>query len=140
MVYTHYPPGIKENIWRVNLKPEDVQKIPITSTFWKDVLTAWCEFNYWHNQDISNQLLWLNSNIQVGNQPIIWKNCVEKGLWYIHQLFRQGRMISQQEAKEEFNIDIMRYNSLVGAIPQEYKRHLTYQSTTNYMPTKPTQL
>ena len=44
-------PKLGWNIWRISLKPEHVKYLSINSIFWKQVLEAWCEFNYWHNRE-----------------------------------------------------------------------------------------
>ena len=42
---------------------------------WVQVLQAWCAYNYYDleiPQDILNQILWYNSHIRVGDEPIKW--------------------------------------------------------------------
>ena len=50
-----------EDIWRCSIAPEDVKSLRITSQFWEDVLRSWCEYNYYRNREIENQIIWYNS-------------------------------------------------------------------------------
>ena len=97
-----------------------VKYLKITNTFWAQVLEAWASFSYWYNFQLDNQVLWFNSRIKIGNKPFIWKDAFQKNLLYVHQLFREGRIKTQQEMKEEYAIDFVRYNGLIKALPPEW--------------------
>ena len=62
---------MKEDIWRCRILPEDVQNLPISNTFWKDVLASWSEFNSYYQPRIDNQYIWYNSKIRVKNKPFL---------------------------------------------------------------------
>ena len=60
------------------------------------MLKAWCQYHY--NPSLStNQLLWLNSNVKVGNKVLCWKNAIQKGLMYTGQLCRLGGFVDADE-------------------------------------------
>ena len=67
MVYraTHLS-TIKENIWRCRLHPSDVDSLRISQQFWTDTIKSWCEYNYYTDFRVENQLIWYNSEIKIG--------------------------------------------------------------------------
>ena len=71
---------LQEKIWMCNLHHKDVHRVILDvdqSTFWVDVLTAWCKYHYkkWRETPV----LWLNSDIRVANAPIWWRIPASKG-------------------------------------------------------------
>ena len=60
---------LKSNIWRCNLAPQDARKLKFTNSFWKDVLVAWCEYNYYQEKRVENQVLWYNSQVRIQGKP-----------------------------------------------------------------------
>ena len=137
MVYSLISPIVGEDIWRVSLRPEDVGCLNINNTFWRDVVRCWCEFNYWHESEVENQILWFNSRIRVNDQPFIWVDVKERGLKYVHQLYAAGKMKSQNELYEEFGLDTMRYNTLVISITKFWKESMQIITQGNFLPLKP---
>ena len=79
--------GLKENIWRCNLDPEDIQSLKIKNKFWEDILFSWCSFNYNRNFRVQNQVVWYHSRIRVKNRPFFWKDLFDNGLLYLRQIF-----------------------------------------------------
>ena len=104
--------ALGSHIWRCSLSPSDVKKLKIKNQFWSDVLFAWCEFNYYYNRKEENQLVWYNSQIQIGGKPFFWKDIYDRGLLYVYQLYENGMLKSQQQMWEEFGISYMRRNCL----------------------------
>ena len=92
IAYAHLSPTLKEAIWLVNLKSQDVQHMQINSIFWKDVLKAWCSINYserlqmWHP-------IWLNSLIRVDGKPVMYENIAKNGLLEVSQMWKDGKPI-----------------------------------------------
>ena len=128
---------VSEDIWRCHISPGDVLKLRISNQFWKDVLLSWSEYNYFTNYDIASQLIWYNSEIKVGGKVIAWKDSIEKGLKYVHQLFEEQSFKSQEVIKQEFGLNSIRYNSLISAIPRHYKEHFFENSKYAYLPSRP---
>ena len=129
--------AIKEEIWNCSLAPEDVQEMKINNNFWKDVLYSWSEYNYYHNRRTENQCIWYNSKIRIENKPFLWCDIYKKGLIFVHQLFENQRFITHQQAKEHFGLGQMRYNSLLQAIPGEWKTFFKENPKTSYTPIPP---
>ena len=112
---------LEEDIWRCNLQEKDVVHMKIKETFWLQVLESWSEYNYNNNIRVENQLLWYNSLIRVKNKPIFWGDMFQKGLKFVHQLFKDGEFITFEEANEVYGLSKLRFNSLKVSIPQNWK-------------------
>ena len=112
---------IKEDIWRANLRTDDVKTLKIQNTFWEDVLSAWTEFNAYKNKRVENQIIWYNSEIKLNNKVFMWKDVYDKGLKYVHQLFENKKFKSQQEVWQQYGLTKLRFNSLKVAIPTYFK-------------------
>ena len=134
VVYTFVEPNIRENIWRASLRPEHVEYLGIKNQFWKDVLIAWCEFNYWHNSHVDNQIIWYNSRILSSGKPFVWKKPLKKGLMYIHQLYKNGRFKTLCELKREYGIDTMQYNILNVSLPPYWKEQMEEITRCQFQP------
>ena len=128
---------IKEDIWRCNLLPQDVQLLKIKNSFWQDVLKSWNNFNCLSNFRVENQLIWYNSHIRIGGKPIYWKDAYQKGLRYVYQLFHNGQFKLAETVKAEFGISKMRFNSIKASIPVEWKKFFMNMEVGQYMPIPP---
>ena len=128
---------IQEDIWRCNLHPEDVSTMGIKSEFWYDVLKAWCEYNYYHDTRVDNQIIWYNSKIKVGGKIVMWTDIFRNNLMYVYQLFQGGKYKSFQLVKEQYGLTKIRYNQLKSAIPSEWKAFFVEQECIAFKPLAP---
>ena len=128
---------LKENIWRCKLLPSDVKHLKIKNLFWEDVLKSWNEYNYYHNQEIENQIIWYNSSLRINQKPIMWNDVYKKGLLYVHQLFENGEFKTHEQVWNQYGLTRLRYNSLKVAMPNEWKRFLQDKKEINF-PLPPT--
>ena len=128
---------LQDDIWRCNLNPQDVKSLGLTSEFWEEVLTSWCEFNFFSKKREENQLIWYNSSIRIKNRPFFWKDSYEKGLKYVHQLFDNEKFKSCEQVFREFNLTVMRYNSLKSAIPKEWISYFEKNPKGTFCPLPP---
>ena len=121
IVFNNIQNQLGDLIWNCNLSPKDVSHIT-SDRFWKEVFEAWftlkkkCE-----KFSISNQMVWYNSSLLIDNKPIFWRKCFQKGLTHVKQLYRNKILISCKEAFETYGLDIMSFNSLVSAIPKDWR-------------------
>ena len=122
-------------IWRCNLHPNDIHLVKVQSTFWVDVLHAWSEFSYFRQNPVLNQIIWLNSRIRINNTPIFWEDCWNKGLVYIYQLYDKGKIKPVIKLINEYGLDTMRINSLITAIPRDWKK--SFQANEVILPIVP---
>ena len=81
------------------MQPEDVSVLT-NDIFWKEVFEAWYSFKQVSEKSsrTEDKIIWLNSQIRVQNKPVLWKDCIERGLIYISQLYQNENMISFAEA------------------------------------------
>ena len=137
MVYGMMNISISNDIWRANLKPQDVEAVGIKHAFWKDVLKSWCEFNYWRNFTLENQMIWYNSRIRVENKPFVLKGPLKRGLKYVYQLFEKGKICTYETLRANYSLSVMEYNMLIASIPVEWKEFFCKLTLTDFMPVYP---
>ena len=129
---------IRDNIWRCNISPKDVESFKMKNTFWKEVLQAWGDYNTSYPTRIENQMLWYNSNIKVKGKPIMWKDTYDRGLLYIHQLYEGMELKTDQQVWEEFGLTKLRFNSIKVSLPWEWKNFFVTNPKSTYFPLPPT--
>ena len=121
LAYNSLSRELGENIWRTNIQAKDICAI-FQKSFWTDVLEAWSNYNYESDiKDPTVQIIWCNSHIRMENNVILWKNCISKGLLYVHQPYRNGTTISAKEAITTYGLTMMQFNGLISSIPQQWK-------------------
>ena len=126
-----------DDIWRCSLKVEDVQRLKISNSFWKDVLLSWSEFNYYKDVRLENQYIWYNSRIRIKDTPIMWGDALNRGLKFVYQLFSKQKYKTHEEIFQEFGLSIMRYNSLKAAIPVDIKEFFLTTPMSVFTPSPP---
>ena len=72
-VYSYINKDLKELIWECHLSPTDAAAMNINNPFWKDVLLAWCQYNYKQPVLCQDTILWWNSHIRIANKLVFWK-------------------------------------------------------------------
>ena len=63
------------------------------------------------------------------NKPLLWKDMIKSGLIYIYQLYQNGVLLSSEQMLQTYGLNIMRYNSLISAIP--HALHIEAKNFTN---------
>ena len=125
------------DIWRCSILPEDIQNLKMTNTFWKDVLKSWNEYYFSHNFRIENQYIWYNSRIRIQNKPFMWNDVYNRGLKYVYQLFEHKQLKNPKKLQEQYGLTLLRYNSLVTAIPKEWIAFFKETDVQIYLPIPP---
>ena len=115
--------SLKENIWRCNMHVQDLKYLGNNNKFWNDVLKHWARLNY-DSTTCARQVIWMNSYIRIQNKPVAWTACIRRGLIWIHQLFQDGELIKEDEAKCRYGLNFMQLDALQNAIPTQWKRLL----------------
>ena len=128
---------IGQNVWNCSLHSKDISQLGIKG-FWKDVMTAWADFNFQENTYIGNQFLWLNSNIKINNKVVFWIESYKAGLHYVYQLFSNGSTISVIKAARDFKLDFIKFNAIITAIPKHWKTFFIENSRKQHCPVRPT--
>ena len=127
IAYHCIQPELKSWIFDCNLNKRDISCLNIANTFWNDVMCAWCTYNY-EDTAVKDQILWFNSRIRIDDAPIYWRKAFEKGLFKVHQLFSQGRVISIKEAYENFGLSFLKLHALIDCLPKDIKKEYTEKS------------
>ena len=101
--------------------------------FWKEVFKYWCNYNYVKTENVlepRKQMIWLNSNIKVGNKLYLLKELYEKNILTLNDLLisQENRIASFTEVQRRYQskISFLNYHSLVHAIPVRYKVNLIH--------------
>jgi hypothetical protein len=74
---------------------------------------------------VRREVLWLNKNIKINKKEVLFKDWYDKGIIMVHDILDdRGNVKSAQEMSREFGLEVkvMDLNSLVSAIPQNWKR------------------
>ena len=121
IAYSLINQNLKDKIWWCNCRKEDIDQLVARSAspFWYDVILAWSEVR--ELLVVDKNLLWYNSDIKIDGKLVFWKDCFEKGLLSIRQLYKEGVLISFRQAQLLYGLDLMRFNSIISAIPKYYK-------------------
>ena len=94
--------------WNFFLHKKDIMHLNISNSFLLDVISSWCDLVNFDRNNASNnfliQPLWLNSNVRINNRPIYYKHWVKNKIFYIGDLFHDGRLISFREFKDKFSV------------------------------------
>ena len=121
---------LKNHIWQVNISAKDVKKC-FNAGFWCDVLYAWALYNYDQEiepRDCINQIIWYNTAIRCEGKPFIFAEPAKEGLLYISQLIDiEGGFMPHEIMKCMFNITYMQYNTILSAMPKEWKEIIKAQ-------------
>ena len=129
--------AIGKCIWKCKLHEGDVDSLKIKNQFWVDTLKSWCQYNYYKEDRIENQIIWYNSHIKVNKKVIMWKDVCSKGLMYIHQLYEKQCLKSYEQVWQEFSLTKLRYNSLKVAIPRAWRDFFSQNAKIEYTPLPP---
>ena len=70
-----------------------------------DILICWNEYNNRHRPRIENRMIWLNEDIKINNNVIMWRDVYKNGLKYVHELFHDQQYKTYQMVKEQYNLD-----------------------------------
>ena len=122
LAYQELNPIMREWIFECNLRSSDVKHIEINDPFWRNVLEAWCTYHYKAPtpEDI-DVFIWYNSDIRIESKPFLWGRCFKCGLCRLSQLYENGQVITPEQAKERFDMEIMQLNALLSAVPKSIK-------------------
>ena len=117
-MYCNLSPILHENIWYCNLNRVDICQV-FRDTIWRDILIAWSTINCNDPQSkgqVSDQVLWYNSNIHIANKPVCWDNWIQAGIMRIGDLCNEyGKLLPYYELPN--NLSWLQYESLKSAMP-----------------------
>ena len=120
---------VGEILWSCTLKEKDIRKLFSVDHFWGDVLILWMKHNYWEpnqGKEVKDQILWLNSAIQIGERPVYIAEFVKAGVKKIGDILQGTKFLTYEEMKRRYslNIPFTLYAGLLSAIPKHWKKML----------------
>ena len=126
---------LNKQIWKCNIDKKDVLK-QFETGFWKDVLSAWAKWHFKENcldENILDQIIWFNSHIKVNKKTVFYRKALKAGLLCMGQLIdiNTSEVISVNILSQWFEMTVMECNSLVTAIPSEWKKYIKETGTRN---------
>ena len=125
---------VREKIWCCNLFPKDIKKIFDVNSLWGQVLLAWSKINaqeFFENvHDIKNQIIWWNSNIRINDSPFVWKEWVEKDIWFLEDLVLDGRIRDHND----LGVNWLDWASLVNALTPLWRQWIKSSCVSNCRP------
>jgi hypothetical protein len=95
--------------------------------FYNDLLNAWSDIHFCapkNAQEVGIQPLWHNSMIKIENKPMCYINWQIKGIDYIQDMLNdKGRLLTKEQLENKHGIicKCLQYNSIISAIPREWK-------------------
>ena len=117
---------LREQIWKCNLSPLDVDVLKISDPFWKSVLIVWSTLNYVKHvlpDDFPSQCNWYNSHIKRQDKPFFFHAMWRKGLVSILQLFgNDGHIRTADSLVAEYGETVLQMNSILTALPKEWRK------------------
>ena len=116
-------PEIKDLILRVNLSVQHVNKVIKVELQWRDILVEWCKVHYvdsFSGSEVSEEIIWLNSNICIGDKPALNLACIKAGMVKFRDIMKNGKRMEYSELPENQRkaISWLEYSQLVSAIPK----------------------
>ena len=107
-------------IWQANLNISDITK-NFPPSFWRDVLECWNGYKekIKETTEFRHQIIWLNSDIRIGNKIVFWNKWYESGIITIDQLMqpKTARFLTNQEFQNKYPaLSILDFYSITSAI------------------------
>ena len=118
--YQLISPYLKSDIWECELSPNDAERI-CNDQFWKDVLVSWAKYKGKCKENETSHFIWFNSSIKANKRMLFIERAYKAGLKWVHQLYQGNIPIGPEEASSKFKLSVMEYNTLISAIPKQWK-------------------
>lgn len=131
--YAQLSNSFEHRIWTCQLKQRDIKKI-CKSPFWADVLYAWNCYNVKPVKtvkDISEQVIWGNSNIRINGEVVFSNHAYDVGLIAIGDLVIGNKIMSYDELSLKYGnvISWFFHRQIVAAIPVMWKQQIATQGS-----------
>jgi hypothetical protein len=128
-------PVLENNfIFNCNLKPENIENVPIKNKFWRDLLKYFFELKSKTTEPLQgDSIIWFNSLLKIEGKTLFYKELHDKGVTYLSDLVNEnGRFKTIDEIWGQFNcrINCLNYFGLVSLIKS---KHINFEKN----PTNP---
>ena len=120
----HYLKYDIDMLLKCNVSPHDSDQCwkANAPVFWKEIFKYWWNYNYVKTENVQEprkQMIWLNSNIKVGNKLYLLKELYERNIFTLNDLLisQENRIASFTEVQRRYQtkISFLNYHSLVHA-------------------------
>jgi hypothetical protein len=123
-------------IFNCNLKPDNIENVPIKNTFWRNLLKYIFELKSKTTEPVQgDNIIWFNSLLKIEGKTLLYKELHDKGVTYLSDLVNEnGRFKTIDEIWGQFNcrINCLNYFGLVSMIKS---KHINFETkTTNPCP------
>ena len=101
-MYAELCPHLRERIWQCNLYKKDVS-CTFPKSYWREVLTTWCELNYKSpqgKQNILKEIVWYNSHLKAGDNVLFYSKWYPKIVTIGDLVNSEGMFIDFNEIKK----------------------------------------
>ena len=124
--YEWLVPCLKEKVWEANISPEDINKMQLQSTFWKEVWVEWAMTHHTTNIEdivVNDEMIWLNSNIRINDSVVFYKKAYNAGIVYIKDIKVNNELCTYTEIIEKYGYCMtwLDYTALLYALPRTWK-------------------
>ena len=106
--------------------------------FWKEVLTScvsyFDSFKASTFEDFLSMSFLFNPSIKIGRKPIDHKMLIERGIFFIHQLTINNKLMSYEQFTDKYDIRVnyLSFHSIISAIKSFYKSlHINEEEPTS---------
>jgi hypothetical protein len=105
--------------------------------FYEDLFSTWAEIHVdepKNPEEICKQIIWHNTFIPINNQRQAYKQWKDSGIFFIQDLLDdKGLFMSKQELENKYNFTIkhLEYQSLMSAIPINWKQNVKKNGNLN---------
>jgi hypothetical protein len=120
-------------IFKCNIESKDVKALNIKLNFLENIIYAWSTVNFDSTQiNISEEILWNNSRIKIGNQMFFYNQWFRKGIINIGHIFDfdTKTMFTFDKLKTKFDLnagDFLNYYKIKNSIQKYWKSELINQ-------------
>jgi hypothetical protein len=123
-------------IFNCNLKPGNIENVPIKNKFWRDLLKYFFELKSKTTEPLQgDNIIWFNSLFKIEGKTLFYKELHDKGVTYLSDLVNEnGRFKTIDEIWVQFNcrINCLNYFGLVSMIKSKHNNFET--KTVNSSP------
>ena len=129
-IYYWLDKEIKALIWEVNLHKDETKYVNTCESFWRQVLSNWCEVHHCNPQNSStilNQVIWYNSHIRVNGCPITPHRDFVHKVMYLKDLINDDNQwmnfdkLCMRYVIKRTTANWLWYVSVLSAIPSYWK-------------------
>ena len=111
--------------WLCNLSEKDCLAMFGKSSFWSQMLTAWCKINYrtpCTKDELEFMPIWLNSELKIDQRVLLWRKWLADNVVFIGDLFdKDGNLISWETLKDKVtSANWLDWLSITNAIPKSW--------------------